>query len=178
MAPRLQGTPNQTKPNPPTPALFSGALSTPPPAPPPQTKPRLPLWSAHPEPGTRSQPYGRAAPPVPTTGPRCQHRLLLCPCHAPHLQVILETISRWVPQGGNGCPARYLCIKYPISCPKFILTLGSPPSRPHWTANLLCKARCISRNMRIQQHKMSPPPFPTTTLTIIIKLGAKDGPHS
>ena len=29
------------------------------------------------------------------------------------------------------CPARYLCIKYLISSPKFILTLGSPPSRPH-----------------------------------------------
>ena len=28
-------------------------------------------------------------------------------------------------------PARYLCIKYLISSPKFILTLGSPPSRPH-----------------------------------------------
>ena len=28
-------------------------------------------------------------------------------------------------------PACYLCIKYLISSPKFILTLGSPPSRPH-----------------------------------------------
>ena len=27
--------------------------------------------------------------------------------------------------------ARDLCIKYLISSPKFILTLGSPPSRPH-----------------------------------------------
>ena len=27
--------------------------------------------------------------------------------------------------------ARYLCIKYLISSPKAILTLGSPPSRPH-----------------------------------------------
>ena len=25
-------------------------------------------------------------------------------------------------QWGNVCPARYLCIKYPISSPKFILT--------------------------------------------------------
>ena len=32
--------------------------------------------------------------------------------------------------------ARYLCIKYPCSSPKFMLTLGNPPSRPHWTANL------------------------------------------
>ena len=31
----------------------------------------------------------------------------------------------------SACPARYLCIKYPISSPKLILTLGSPPSRPH-----------------------------------------------
>ena len=51
--------------------------------------------------------------------------------------------------------ARYLCIKYPGSSPNFILTSGSPPSRPHWTANLPCKARCISRNLRIQQHTMS-----------------------
>ena len=29
------------------------------------------------------------------------------------------------------CPARYLCIKYLMSSPRFILTLGSPPSRPH-----------------------------------------------
>ena len=28
-------------------------------------------------------------------------------------------------------PARYLYIKYLISSPKFILTLGSPPRRPH-----------------------------------------------
>ena len=42
---------------------------------------------------------------------------------------------------GNACPAHYLCIKYPGSSPKFILTPGNPPSRPHWTANLLCKAR-------------------------------------
>ena len=31
--------------------------------------------------------------------------------------------------------ARYLCIKYPGSSPKFILTWGSPPSRLHRTAN-------------------------------------------
>ena len=31
----------------------------------------------------------------------------------------------------GACPACYLCIKYRISSPKFILTLGSPPSRPH-----------------------------------------------
>ena len=35
------------------------------------------------------------------------------------------------PQWGNVCPARYLCIKYPISSPKFIFTKGNPPSRPH-----------------------------------------------
>ena len=28
-------------------------------------------------------------------------------------------------------PARYLCIEYLISSPRFILTLGSPPRRPH-----------------------------------------------
>ena len=31
----------------------------------------------------------------------------------------------------GACPVRYLCIKYLISSPKFILTLGSPPNRPH-----------------------------------------------
>ena len=31
----------------------------------------------------------------------------------------------------GACPARYLCIKYLISSPRFILTLGSPPSRLH-----------------------------------------------
>ena len=50
---------------------------------------------------------------------------------------------------------RYLCIKYPRSSPKFVLALGSPRSRLHWTANVSCKARYTSRNMRIQQHKMS-----------------------
>ena len=64
--------------------------------------------------------------------------------------------------------ARYLCIEYPISSPRFSLAWGSPPSRPHWTANLPCKAPCISRNIRIQQHKMPRPPLPTTTLAIVI----------
>ena len=68
----------------------------------------------------------------------------------------------------GACPAHCLCIKYLISAPKCILTLGSPPSRPHWTANLPCKAPCITRNMRIQQHKMSLPPLPTTTLAIVM----------
>ena len=31
----------------------------------------------------------------------------------------------------GACLARYLCIKYLIYSPKFILTLGSPPSRQH-----------------------------------------------
>ena len=31
----------------------------------------------------------------------------------------------------GACPAHYLCVKYLISSPKFILTLGSPPSRLH-----------------------------------------------
>ena len=31
----------------------------------------------------------------------------------------------------GACPVRNLCLKYLISSPKFILTLGSPPSRPH-----------------------------------------------
>ena len=68
----------------------------------------------------------------------------------------------------GACTARYVCIKYGISSPKIILTLGSPPSRPHHTAYLICKGPCISRNMRIQQHKMSLPPLPTTTLTIVM----------
>ena len=62
---------------------------------------------------------------------------------------------------GSVCPARarraYFCIKYPIPSPRFLLTLGS-------------------RNMRIQQHKMSLPPLPTTkTLTIIINWGQRMG---
>ena len=68
----------------------------------------------------------------------------------------------------GACPAHYLCIKSPGSSPKSILTSGSPPKTPHWNANLPCKARCISRNMRIQQHKMSIPPLHTTTLAIVI----------
>ena len=36
-------------------------------------------------------------------------------------------------------PARYLCIKHHGSSPKSVLTEGSPPSRPHWTANLPAK---------------------------------------
>ena len=35
-------------------------------------------------------------------------------------------------------------------------------------SNLPCKAPCISRNMRLQQHKMSLQPLPTTTLAIVI----------
>ena len=68
----------------------------------------------------------------------------------------------------GACPARYLCITYLISSPKFVFTRGNPPSRPHKTANLPCKAPCISRNMRIQLHKKSLPPLPTTTLSIVI----------
>ena len=47
-----------------------------------------------------------------------------------------------------------VAIRDPAS-PNFILTRGSPPSKPQWTTNLPCKERCISRNLRIQQHKMS-----------------------
>ena len=48
-----------------------------------------------------------------------------------------NTIAKIGPASSMGeclpgaCPARYLCIKYLISSPRFILTLGSPPSRPH-----------------------------------------------
>ena len=31
----------------------------------------------------------------------------------------------------GACPARHLCIKYPISSPKLIPTQGIPPSRLH-----------------------------------------------
>ena len=40
-------------------------------------------------------------------------------------------VSVAMQQRGNVCLARYLCIKYLFSCPRFILTLGCPPSRPH-----------------------------------------------
>ena len=38
------------------------------------------------------------------------------------------TFARRVP---GACPARHLCIKHPISSPKFVLTLGSPFSARH-----------------------------------------------
>ena len=50
---------------------------------------------------------------------------------------------------------RYLFMQYPGSSPNCILTQGNPPRRPHWTADIPCKAPCMSLNLRIQQHKMS-----------------------
>ena len=67
----------------------------------------------------------------------------------------------------GACPARYLCIKYLISSPRFIL--WEVPQVDRTRPQILCKAPCISRNMRIQRHKMSLPPLPTTTLAIVIK---------
>ena len=64
----------------------------------------------------------------------------------------------------GACPVCYLCIEHPISSPKFIHT-SIPPKKPHWTANLPCKATCVSRNMRIQQHKIQ---LPAPILAIII----------
>ena len=48
----------------------------------------------------------------------------------------VDGVSAFPPPNGGmfawrapgACPARYLCIQYPISSPKFILTLGSPPN--------------------------------------------------
>ena len=40
-------------------------------------------------------------------------------------------------------PSTLPLYKCPSSSPKFILTQGSLPSRPHWTTNLPCKARCM-----------------------------------
>ena len=40
-------------------------------------------------------------------------------------------------------PARYFSINYPNFSPIFTLSWRSPPSRPHWTAHLPYKARCI-----------------------------------
>ena len=62
---------------------------------------------------------------------------------------------------GNVCPARSLCIDYLISSPTFILTLGTG------LQTFLA--------MRIQQHKMSLPPLPTTTLVIVINWGQRMG---
>ena len=75
------------------------------------------------------------------------------------------------------CPEHYLCIKHAISSSKFVLTLGKHPSRPHYTANLLCKAPCTSRNMKFQRHKMSLSPLATTTLAIVINRVQKMGPN-
>ena len=82
-----------------------------------------------------------------------------------------------LPPGGNVCPARYLCIKYLISSPKFILTLGSPPSRP------------LDRKPSLQGTLYKPNYENSTTQNVILttsnhhpchrhKLGAKDGPNS
>ena len=72
------------------------------------------------------------------------------------LMPFVDPVEKDMHVRGNSCPAHYLCIKYPGSSSKIVFTYGSPPSRLHWTAaNLPCKARCIRRNMRIQQHKMS-----------------------
>ena len=90
----------------------------------------------------------------------CQQRV-----HGVAISPSVQCMGECLP---GACPVHYLCIKYLISSPKFILTLGNPPSRPHQTANLLCKTPCISRNKRIQQHKMSLTPLPTTTLAIVI----------
>ena len=49
-------------------------------------------------------------------------------------QVMLPRCYAGMPLGEylpGACSARFLCIQYLISSPKFILTLGSPPSRPH-----------------------------------------------
>ena len=65
----------------------------------------------------------------------------------------------------GACPARYLCIKY------LAPSLSSPrevPQVDRTRPQTFPASRCISRNMRIQQHKMSLPPLPTTTLAIVI----------
>ena len=59
---------------------------------------------------------------------RCCFSSLRCRrLHASH-KVFAKTVGERLP---SACPARYLCFKYLISSPKFILTWGSPPSRPH-----------------------------------------------
>ena len=57
-------------------------------------------------------------------------RTLALPCMCTPLDHLSREPHATVPWG-NVCPAHYLCIKYPISRPKFVLTLGSPPSRLH-----------------------------------------------
>ena len=48
-----------------------------------------------------------------------------------HHRNVLHLGGMFARRAPGTCPARYLCIKNLICSPKFILTLGSPPSRPH-----------------------------------------------
>ena len=66
----------------------------------------------------------------------CTHRVHDCPlgCKGNFTRFLLAGDGRggmFARRAPSACPARYLCIKYLISSPKFILTWGSPPSRPH-----------------------------------------------
>ena len=59
-------------------------------------------------------------------------------------------------QWGNVCPARYFSINYPDFSPRFTLSWRSPPNRPHYTAHLPYKARCIvKQDLRIQPLQLS-----------------------
>ena len=77
----------------------------------------------------------------------------------------------------NSCPASTTTMKNPIVWKKnqafWIWVINNTQKHArcaHGSSNtpLLCKAPCTSRNMRIQQHKMSLPPLPTTTLAIVM----------
>ena len=67
-------------------------------------------------------------------------------CHGRRLSVLFKPcfvdkppLQPW----GNVCPARYFSSNYPDFSPRFTLSWRSPPSRPHCTAHLPYKARCI-----------------------------------
>ena len=74
-------------------------------------------------------------PPLPLCS---SHPCLHCNPGSTHESPLVQRAGALGGGGGGvaqrapgACPARYLCIKYPGSSPKFILTLVSPPSRPH-----------------------------------------------
>ena len=89
--------------------------------------------------------------------PKCTHYLLwpppdtirspedlvdACAPHPPTREVSERsyTVGECLP---GARPARYFSINYPDFSPRFTLSWRSPPSRPHCTAHLPCKARCI-----------------------------------
>ena len=73
---------------------------------------------------------------------------------------------------GNVCPAHARRATFVLCTLSLAPSLSSPWEVPQVDRTspqtFRAKHLAISRNMRIQQHKMSLPPLPTTTLAIVI----------